>query len=85
MVLIKGDVWFAVTVSRNASVVWRSFFFFLQNEWSGKNTGFDSYCVYSIEFAIHYRHVCNMTRIIDRGQQLRFGGNGLTYALTIIT
>lgn len=34
---------------------------FLQGEWSRKHTGFDSYGIYSIEFAIHYRHVCNVT------------------------
>jgi hypothetical protein len=42
---------------------------FPQGEWSRKHTGFDSYCVYAIGFAIHYRHVFMV----------------LAYALTTIT
>lgn len=34
---------------------------FPQDVWGRKHAGFDSYCVYSIVFAIHYHHVCNMT------------------------
>lgn len=34
---------------------------FPQDEWGRKHTGFDSYGVYAIGFAIHDRHVFNVT------------------------
>lgn len=34
---------------------------FPQDEWGRKHTGFDSYGIYSIGFAIHSGHVFNVT------------------------